>query len=98
MKRILFPNIVLNEKYKINLDGFMEMFCASFCPHCGSPKDKPMKFLGWGIYPSGGFRFSMKPIEALGAGHECQECFTKCVCHSNNRHIKLEIDLLKEIT
>ena len=85
-----------DEKYKISMDGFMEMFICTVCPCCGSVENKPIKFLGWGAYPLGGFRFSMKPIKSLAAGYECQKCFTKCVCHSNKRHIKSLIDIEKE--
>ena len=88
--------LALDERYKINMDGFMEMFDSSTCPYCGVVEKESMKFLGWGSYPPGGFRWSMKPTGSITAGYECQKCFTKGVIHSNKRHIKLAIELIKE--
>ena len=67
---------------KIILDGFIEQDIPFQCPECNYDMLGATKYIiGYGDYPKGGFRSSMKPNQTKGLGFECPKCFTKSVCH-----------------
>ena len=75
---------MINKNHRISLEGFKEQDLPYQCPECF--KELTMEnTIGFGKYPSGGWRSSMKPNHILGQGFECPECFTKS-CHHSDRH------------
>ena len=61
------------------------------CPECESEL-KVKDMLGFGEYPKGGFRQSLKPNSNHGVGFECPKCFTKSVFHTDEYTYEMFVD------
>lgn len=75
---------------KINTEGFKEQFNPYKCPECdfdflAHPENCE---IGYGEYPIGGYRNTMKPNQTLCMAMECPNCFLKSVCHTSDDIIK----------
>jgi len=72
---------------RISLDGFREIDNFMTCPDC----DSSLLWgdtVGYGEYPIGGWRNSMRPNKTIGIGIECPKCFEKFVYHGSESLIK----------
>lgn len=78
-------------KYRIELNGFTEQDKPYCCPECGTELNVS-DMIGFGEYPKGGFRASMKPHSSMGAGFECPKCFTKSCFHTGETTYKMFMD------
>jgi hypothetical protein len=87
-------NMEIDTKYKIGLDGFIEQEFPWECPDC-SYEMNAKDIIGFGSYPIGGYRNSLKPNCDIGVGFECPKCFTKSVFHGNESVYKLFLDVNK---
>jgi len=76
---------------KINTEGFEEQEMSGKCPLCDFDmffdNDGKSCVIGYGEYPIGGFRNSMKPNTNIGLAYECPKCFTKSIHHTNMESI-----------
>ena len=81
----------IDKKYKILLDGFVEQDRPYQCPECNQEMEAK-HIIGFGSYPKGGFRDTMKPNAELGVGFECPECFCKSCFHSDKYVYQLFLD------
>lgn len=77
------------KEYIINLEGFLEQEIITKCPAiiegievCKTEMTWD-NVIGFGEYPKGGYRSSLKPFSYLGMGWECPICGAKSVCHAN---------------
>lgn len=86
--------IEIDPKHKIMLDGFVEQDMPYQCPNCNVDLG-PQSIIGFGDYPKGGYRASMKPNKTLGVGFECPECFEKSCFHGDEYVYKMYLDILK---
>ena len=80
-------------KHKKNLSGFTEQDLPFQCPSCSTELDVS-HIIGFGEYPKGGFRSSMKPNTTTGCGCECPKCFDKSCFHANEAMYQMYIDHL----
>lgn len=87
-------NIEIDPKYKIILSGFTEQDLPYQCPEC-STEMFASNMIGFGDYPSGGYRSSLKPSHRLGVGFECPKCFLKSCFHADKYVYQLFIDIKK---
>jgi hypothetical protein len=69
-------------KHRIVLDGFVEQDLPYQCPICNTELTAK-ETIGFGNYPKGGWRASMKPNQTIGQGFECPKCFTKSCFHAD---------------
>ena len=75
--------------YKRSLDGFVEQDISGVCPSCGADISIWIEnIIGWGDYPVGGFRNSMKPNNSYGLGFECSKCFEQSCHYAGMKYIK----------
>lgn len=65
------------------LDGYVEQHMPFICPECNTWMEVK-HIIGFGNYPVGGYRNSLKPNMNEAVGFECPKCFTKSVCHSDS--------------
>ena len=85
---------IINAEHKIGLDGFIEQDLPYQCPECNTELDVK-NMIGFGDYPHGGFRSSMKPNHNTGVGFECPKCFTKSCFHADASTYQMYIDQIK---
>ena len=81
----------VDTKYKIELNGFEEQDRPYMCPECGEELGV-RDIIGFGEYPKGGYRASLKPNQTIGAGFECPKCFTKSCFHTDIHTYKMFLD------
>ena len=82
-------------RYRIGLDGFTEQDMPYQCPVCNMEL-MVGDVIGFGDYPKGGWRGSMKPNWTIGQGFECPRCFTKSCFHADEYSYQLYLDVNKK--
>ena len=83
--------IEIETKHKILLDGFIEQDLPWQCPECGEEM-LVNNVIGFGSYPKGGYRDTMKPNADLGVGFECPKCFCKSCFHGDKYVYQMFLD------
>jgi hypothetical protein len=78
----------------IFLNSFVEQDLPYQCPNCRNELSVN-DIIGFGDYPVGGYRSSMKPNHKIGCGFECNVCFTKSCFHSDQYVYSMYLDNLK---
>lgn len=77
-------------RYLISVrDGIEEQDYPQQCPNEDCRRELTVKdIVGWGDYPTGGYRNSMKPYKTTGIYYECPSCFLWSVHHSTIENIE----------
>lgn len=84
--------MIINLKDRIELSGFIEQDLPYQCPECQT--ELSMKnVIGFGDYPKGGYRASLKPNQIIGIGFECPKCFAKSCFHADETVYQLYLDI-----
>ena len=87
-------NFKIDIKHIRNLNGFIEQDLPYQCPECNKELDV-LDTIGFGEYPKGGYRSTMKPNCNIGQGFECPKCFAKSCFHADETSYNLYVDCLK---
>ena len=85
--------INIDIKHRINLSGFVEQDFPYQCPECQTELSVK-NVIGFGDYPKGGYRASLKPNQTIGQGFECPKCFTKSCFHADKYSYQLFLDVI----